>query len=100
MRGSGVSFGQLDICGGAAASACWSSPRVGAALIAGVSSVGASIRQAVERDAAVLMGGDIGLMRGDAPRLSGLAAIASFGRVVRTIDTNVRAEAATPALWI
>ena len=38
---------------------------VGTALIAGVSSVGASIRQAVERDAALLMGGDIELSRAD-----------------------------------
>ena len=34
---------------------------VGTALIAGVSSVGESIRQAVDRDAAVLMGGDVEL---------------------------------------
>lgn len=66
---------------------------VGTALIAGVSSVGASIRQAVERDAAVLMGGDVELSRGDRAATSDeLALLARFGQVSNVIDTNVRAE--------
>jgi putative ABC transport system permease protein len=66
---------------------------VGTALIAGVSSVGASIRQAVEKDAALLMGGDVELTRGDrAATPEEEALFASFGRVSRVIDTNVRAE--------
>lgn len=67
---------------------------VGTALIAGVSSVGASIRQAVERDAAVLMGGDIELTRADRQATAEeLAIIAGFGDVSYVVDTNVRAEA-------
>jgi putative ABC transport system permease protein len=67
---------------------------VGTALIAGVSSVGASIRQAVEQDAALLMGGDVELQRGDhAATPEEEALFASFGRVSRVVDTNVRAEA-------
>ena len=50
MRGDLRRFGLLIIC-----------LAVGTALIAGVSSVGASIRQAVEDNAAVLMGGDVEL---------------------------------------
>jgi len=50
MRGDFRRFGLLIV-----------SLAVGTALIAGVSSVGASIRQAVERDAAVIMGGDVEL---------------------------------------
>src|SRR5690606_15987727 len=67
---------------------------VGTALIAGVSSVGASIRQAVERDAALLMGGDIELWRA-ARRATqgGLALICGVGQVSYEVDTNVRAEA-------
>lgn len=67
---------------------------VGTALIAGVSSVGASIKQAVERDAAVLMGGDLELSRADrAATDAELALLATFGRVSNVVDTNVRAEA-------
>jgi putative ABC transport system permease protein len=67
---------------------------VGTALIAGVSSVGASIRQAVERDAALLMGGDIELSRADRQATQDeLALISGFGQVSYVVDTNVRAEA-------
>lgn len=67
---------------------------VGTALIAGVSSVGESIRQAVDRDAAVLMGGDVELSRTDrVATAEELATFASFGAVSRVVDTNVRAEA-------
>ena len=66
---------------------------VGTALIAGVSSVGASIRQAVEQDAALLMGGDIELLRADrAATDDELALLARFGQVSSVIDANVRAE--------
>ena len=66
---------------------------VGTALISGVSSVGASIKQAVERDAAVLMGGDLELSRAD--RLATgeeVALLSSFGRLSNVIDTNLRAQ--------
>ncbi|HQZ12523.1 MAG TPA: hypothetical protein PK286_06515 [Devosia sp.] len=67
---------------------------VGTALIAGVSSVGASIRQAVDEDAAVLMGGDVELSRGDRAANEGeLALLSTFGKFSRVIDTNVRAQA-------
>src|SRR5688572_3492058 len=66
---------------------------VGTALIAGVSSVGASIKQAVEENAAIIMGGDVELTRGDRPATDEeLAVLAGFGRVSRVVDTNVRAQ--------
>jgi len=83
MRGDMRRFGLLIAC-----------LAVGTALIAGVSSVGASIRQAVERDAAVLMGGDLELSRADRGATEEeLALLATFGQVSNVIDTNVRAEA-------
>lgn len=82
MRGDIRRFGLLIAC-----------LAVGTALIAGVSSVGASIRQAVERDAAVIVGGDVELSRADRPATPDeLAKIASFGKVAVAIDTNVRAQ--------
>ena len=84
MRGDIRRFGLLIVC-----------LAVGTALIAGVSSVGASIRQAVERDAAVIVGGDVELSRADRPATPDeLARIASFGKVAAAIDTNVRAQSA------
>ena len=66
---------------------------VGTALISGVSSVGASIKQAVERDAAVLMGGDLELSRADRLATGEEAALlSSFGRLSNVIDTNLRAQ--------
>ena len=66
---------------------------VGTALIAGVSSVGASIRQAVEQDAALLMGGDVELSRTDrAATADELALMQGYGQITTVIDTNVRAE--------
>lgn len=83
MRGDVRRFGLLIIC-----------LAVGTALIAGVSSVGASIKQAVEQNAAVLMGGDLELSRADRQATSEeLALIGTFGKVASVIDTNVRAEA-------
>ncbi|MEP7239472.1 MAG: FtsX-like permease family protein [Devosia sp.] len=68
---------------------------VGTALIAGVNSVGASVKQAVERDAAVIVGGDVELSRTDRPAAADeLAKFATFGKVAGAIDTNVRAQAA------
>jgi putative ABC transport system permease protein len=82
MRGDLRRFSLLIIC-----------LAVGTALIAGVSSVGASIRQAVERDAAVIVGGDVELSRADRPATRDeLAKIAGFGKVAVAIDTNVRAQ--------
>ncbi|MBE7733065.1 ABC transporter permease [Devosia faecipullorum] len=66
---------------------------VGTALIAGVNSVGASITRAIESGAAEIMGGDLELSRAD--RLADadeFAAMQRLGRVVNTIDTNLRAE--------
>lgn len=83
MRGDVRRFGLLVAC-----------LAVGTALIAGVSSVGASIRQAVERDTAVLMGGDLELSRADRGATDEeLALLATFGQVSNVVDTNVRAEA-------
>jgi putative ABC transport system permease protein len=85
MRGDIRRFGLLIVC-----------LAVGTALIAGVSSVGASIKQAVERDAAVLVGGDVELSRTDRPATPAeLARLASFGQVAAAIDTNVRAQSDT-----
>jgi len=82
MRGDIRRFGLLVVC-----------LAVGTALIAGVSTVGTSIRQAVERDAAVILGGDVELSRTDRPASADeLARIAGFGRVAVVIDTNVRAK--------
>ena len=83
MRGDLRRFGLLIVC-----------LAVGTSLIAGVSSVGTSIKQAVARDAAVLMGGDLELSRADrAADDRELALFASFGRISRVIDTNVGAKA-------
>lgn len=82
MRGDIRRFGVLVVC-----------LAVGTALIAGVSTVGTSIKQAVERDAAVIVGGDIELSRADRPGTAAeLASIATFGKVATVIDTNVRAK--------
>ena len=82
MRGDIRRFGLLIV-----------SLAVGTALIAGVSSVGAAIRQAVERDAAVLMGGDIEVSRADRPATPAeLALISRFGKVTVEIESNVRAQ--------
>ncbi len=67
---------------------------IGTALIAGVSSVGESIRQTVETEAAVLMGGDVEVSRADRPATADeLSLIGTFGTVTSVVDTNVRAEA-------
>jgi len=85
MRGDIRRFGLLVVC-----------LAVGTALIAGVSSVGASIRQAVDRDAAVIVGGDVELSRADRPATPDeLAIIAGFGQLAAVIDTNVRAQSET-----
>jgi putative ABC transport system permease protein len=82
MRGDIRRFGLLIVC-----------LAVGTALIAGVSSVGASITQAVERDASVIVGGDVELSRTDRPaNATELATIGGFGKVAAAIDTNVRAQ--------
>jgi putative ABC transport system permease protein len=82
MRGDIRRFGLLVIC-----------LAVGTALIAGVSTVGASIRQAVERDAAVIVGGDVELSRADRPATAEeLATMRAWGEVAAVIDTNVRAR--------
>ncbi|HEY0855360.1 MAG TPA: ABC transporter permease, partial [Devosia sp.] len=82
MRGDLRRFGLLVAC-----------LAVGTALIAGVSSVGASIRQAVNENAAVIMGGDVELSRADRPATSEeIATMSGFGQLSIVVDTNVRAE--------
>ena len=82
MRGDLRRFGLLVVC-----------LAVGTALIAGVSSVGTSIRTAVERDAAVLMGGDVELSRTDrSATKEEILAFETYGRLASAVDTNVRAE--------
>ena len=66
---------------------------IGTALIAAVNSVASRITDAVNEDAAVIMGGDVELMRGDRPATPDEEAIiARFGKVAHTVDLNVRAE--------
>lgn len=67
---------------------------VGTALIAGVNSVGLSISQAVNKDAALLMGGDVEASRADRPGSSEeLAFIDTLGRSARVVDSNIGAQA-------
>ncbi|HTN63309.1 MAG TPA: FtsX-like permease family protein, partial [Devosia sp.] len=69
---------------------------VGTALIAGVSSVGASIAHAIDASAAELMGGDLELSRADRPATDAeIRGMTEFGAVSGVVDTNVRAESAT-----
>lgn len=90
MRGDIRRFGLLVVC-----------LAVGTALIAGVSTVGTSIRQAVERDAAVIVGGDLELSRADRPATpQELEIIAGFGDVAPVIDTNVRAKSSTAEAFV
>jgi putative ABC transport system permease protein len=66
---------------------------IGTALISGVGLVGASLKQAVERDAAVLMGGDLELSRADrAATDKELALFATVGQGASVVDTNVGAQ--------
>lgn len=66
---------------------------IGTALIAGVSSVGASIEQTVEKEAALLMGGDVEISRADrVASAAELELLGGFGDVARVVDTNVRAR--------
>ncbi|WP_423068509.1 ABC transporter permease [Devosia sp. CN2-171] len=82
MRGDWRRFGLLISC-----------LFLGTALLAGVSSVGATIRQAVDENAALLMGGDIEMSRTDRPAADDeIAALETFGRVASVVDTNVRAS--------
>ena len=69
---------------------------VGTALISGVNSVGSSITRAIDDGAAELMGGDVELSRADRfATTDELAAMAGFGIVANTVDTNLRAESDT-----
>ncbi len=82
MRGDWRRFALLIVC-----------LAIGTALVAGVSLVGASLRQAIERDAALLMGGSLELSRAD--RLATAAevgVISGYGEVAMVVDSNVRAE--------
>ena len=77
MRGDIRRFGLLVVC-----------LAVGTALIAGVSTVGDSIRQAVERDAAVIVGGDVELSRADRPGTAD--ELAKIGALLRERIQEVR----------
>jgi putative ABC transport system permease protein len=80
MRGDLRRFALLVVC-----------LAVGTALIAGVGTVGASIRKAIDQNAAVIVGGDLELSRTDRPATpEELRIIGSLGDVATTIDTNVR----------
>lgn len=83
MRGDWRRFGLIIAC-----------LAVGTALIAGVSSVAASMKETLESNAALIMGGNIELNRADrAATAEELETIGRFGQVAHVIDTNVRAEA-------
>jgi len=82
MRGDWRRFGLIIAC-----------LAVGTALIAGVSSVAASMEETLESNAALIMGGNIELSRADrAATAEELEKIGQFGQVANVIDTNVRAE--------
>ena len=83
MRGDWRRFGLIIAC-----------LAVGTALIAGVSSVAASMEETLESNAALIMGGNIELSRADrAATAEEIEKIGQFGQVANVIDTNVRAEA-------
>ncbi|WP_108459746.1 ABC transporter permease [Devosia naphthalenivorans] len=74
---------------------------VGTALIAGVSSVGASIAASIDANAAILMGGDLELSRADRPaNPDELPILQSFGAVSAVVDTNVRAQSPTSDAFV
>jgi len=82
MRGDWRRFGLIIAC-----------LAVGTALIAGVSSVAASMEETLQSNAALIMGGNIELSRADrAATADELEKIGQFGQVANVIDTNVRAQ--------
>ena len=84
MRGDWRRFGLIIAC-----------LAVGTALIAGVSSVAASMEETLESNAALIMGGNIELSRADrAATAEEVEKIGQFGQIANVIDTNVRAESA------
>jgi len=67
---------------------------LGVGTIAGVSSVGAALQDAILRNANTLMGGDLQVIRADRRAdASELAYIQSLGTVSETISSNARADA-------
>jgi putative ABC transport system permease protein len=90
MRGDLNRFALLVVC-----------LAVGTALIAGVGSVGASITQAVQHDAALLVGGDLELSRADRGATDKeLALLATFGQVASIIDSNVGAKSGAQSAFV
>ncbi|KKC41466.1 hypothetical protein WH87_00490 [Devosia epidermidihirudinis] len=74
---------------------------VGTALIAGVSSVGASVARAIDASAAELMGGDLELSRADRPATADeLKDMAALGTVASVFDTNLRAQSDTADAFV
>lgn len=66
---------------------------VGTALIAGVSAVSGAITRAVDQNAAVLMGGDLELVRADrAATEAELAILESYGELAVVVETNVSGQ--------
>lgn len=67
---------------------------LGTGVIAAVGSVGAGLNQAVERDAASLMGGDIEVSRADRrANADELSFLQTLGAVAYVVDTNARGVA-------
>src|SRR5690606_34589936 len=68
---------------------------LGTGTIAGVSSVGAALQQAIMRDANTLLGGDIEIARADRrANADEMAYFLDLGRVAETMDSNARGDAA------
>lgn len=67
---------------------------LGTSVIAAVGSVGTSLKNAVDRDATMLMGGDLEATRPDKPASpEDLAYLQSFGQVAFVVDTSARGVA-------
>ncbi|HEV7434701.1 MAG TPA: ABC transporter permease, partial [Pseudorhizobium sp.] len=74
---------------------------LGVGAIAAVSSVGAALRSAVERDARVILGGDIEVrQRGSDLSREQRAAVEALGETARVVDLNARASANEASLLL
>lgn len=74
---------------------------LGVGAIAAVSSVGAALQAAVERDARVILGGDIEVRhRGSDISREQRAAVEALGQTARVVDLNARASAGDTGLLL
>ncbi|WIJ25916.1 ABC transporter permease [Devosia sp. RR2S18] len=74
---------------------------LGVGAIAAVSSVGAALQSAVERDARVILGGDIEVrQRGSDISREQRAAVEALGETARVVDLNARASAKGASLLL